>query len=438
MDFELPKDITDKLAELDAFIEAEIKPLERENMQFFDHRREHARTDWENDGRPRAEWRALICEMERRADKAGHLRYGLPKSCGGSAASNLAIAAIREHLAAKGLGPAQRPAGRILDRRQFPDHSRDRRLRHARSRRPISKASSPGNKHLSFGLTEPGHGSDATWLETTGVRDGDMWVINGRKRWNSQVARAHANLVFARTSGKPGEAKGITAFIVPTDTPGHNILYNHWTFNMPSDHAETELKDVRVPDSAILHREGEGLVVAQRFVHENRIRQAAASAGAARYCIQEAVKYANERVAFGEPLAKKQAIQFPLVELWAEYQMVRNYIFRTAWQMDRQNPLEISDMVSICNFRRKPAVLRGGGPRDAGARRDGLQPRAAVRAHLSPPSPLPHHRGQRRKCRCAASRNICSASAASRRAGMTKRRPRSRRRFRRRARSTNI
>ena len=104
MDFELPKEITDKLAELDAFIEAEIKPLERENIQFFDHRREHARTDWDDDGRPRTEWRALISEMERRADRAGHLRYGLPKSCGGQAASNLAIAAIREHLAAKGLG----------------------------------------------------------------------------------------------------------------------------------------------------------------------------------------------------------------------------------------------------------------------------------------------------------------------------------------------
>src|SRR5258708_14749264 len=104
MDFELPSEITNKLAERDGFIEAEIKPLERDNIQFFDHRRENARTDWENDGRPRDEWRALISEMERRADKAGHLRYGLPKSCGGQAASNLAIAAIREHLAAKGLG----------------------------------------------------------------------------------------------------------------------------------------------------------------------------------------------------------------------------------------------------------------------------------------------------------------------------------------------
>ena len=127
------------------------------------------------------------------------------------------------------------------------------------------------------------------------------------------------------------------------------------------------MKDVRVPDSAILHKEGEGLVVAQRFVHENRVRQAAASAGAARYCILEAVKYSNARIAFGEPLAKKQGVQFPLVELWADYQLLRNFIFRTAWQMDRQNPLEISDMVSICNFRANRLCLRGGGPRDAGA-----------------------------------------------------------------------
>ena len=87
MDFTIPREITAYLAELDAFIEREIKPLERENdnIRFFDHRRENARTDWDNDGSPRAEWRALISEIERRADKAGHLRYGLPKSCGAGA-----------------------------------------------------------------------------------------------------------------------------------------------------------------------------------------------------------------------------------------------------------------------------------------------------------------------------------------------------------------
>ncbi|MGO9769812.1 MAG: acyl-CoA dehydrogenase family protein [Roseiarcus sp.] len=350
MDFELPAAITAKLAELDAFIEAEIKPLERANMQFFDHRREYARTDWENDGRPRAEWRALIAEMERRADTAGHLRLGLPKSCGGQAVGSLMIAAIREHLAARGLGlhndlqdessiVGNFPLVSLLDAYGTPEQ------------KTYIEGIVTGKMHLAFGLTEPSHGSDATWMDTVAKRDGDHWVINGMKRWNSQVARAHGNLVFARTSGKPGDAKGVTAFIVPTDAPGHKVLYNHWTFNMPSDHAETELKNVRVPDSAILHREGEGLMVAQRFIHENRIRQAAASAGAARYCITSAANYAKARVAFGEPLSKKQAIQFPLVELYAECEMVRNFIFKTAWQMDRRDPLEISDMVSICNYR---------------------------------------------------------------------------------------
>src|ERR1700736_549531 len=104
MDFELPAEIVAKLHELDDFIEREIKPLEARNIQYFDHRREYARTNWEKDGQPRDEWNDLIAQMERLADKAGHLRYGLPVECGGQAASPLAIAAIREHLAAKGLG----------------------------------------------------------------------------------------------------------------------------------------------------------------------------------------------------------------------------------------------------------------------------------------------------------------------------------------------
>ncbi|MGE0231574.1 MAG: acyl-CoA dehydrogenase family protein [Flavobacteriaceae bacterium] len=357
MDFNIPKEITDKLAELDDFIEREIKPLEKENIQFFDHRREWKRTDWENDGSPSKEWRAVIEEMERRADKAGHLRLCLPKGCGGQAAGNLMSAVVREHLAAKGLGlhnDLQDESSIVgnftilpaIDKYGTPEQ------------RQYIEGNITAKNHLSFALTEPNHGSDATWLETRAVRDGDHWVINGMKRWNSQVGRSKANLVFARTSGKDGEAKGITAFIVPTDAPGHNILYNHWTFNMPTDHAEVELKDVRVSDSAILHKEGEGLMIAQMFVHENRIRQAAASVGAARYCIEESVKYAKERIIFGEPLANRQAIQFPLAELHTDCEILRNFIFRTAWMMDQVDPVQISDLVSMCNFKANNLVCK--------------------------------------------------------------------------------
>jgi alkylation response protein AidB-like acyl-CoA dehydrogenase len=106
-----------------------------------------------------------------------------------------------------------------------------------------------------------------------------------------------------------------------------------------------------VPDSTILHREGEGLMVAQHFLHENRIRQAASSVGVARYCIEESVAYAKTRKTWGKPLAVNQAIQFPLAELHTESEMVRNLVYRTAWHLDRQDHMAVSDQVSMCNYR---------------------------------------------------------------------------------------
>ena len=106
MDFDIPKDLADYLVELDDFIEREIKPLqaENDNERFFDHRREDSRTDWERGGLPSEQWEALLVEMRRRADAAGHYRFAFPKEYGGKEGSNLAMAIIREHLARKGLG----------------------------------------------------------------------------------------------------------------------------------------------------------------------------------------------------------------------------------------------------------------------------------------------------------------------------------------------
>ena len=104
MDFTLPEHLPGVLAEMDAFIEAEIKPLERENMQYFDRHREFARTDLDNGGIPSRAWEDLLGEMRTRADRAGWLRYGLPSRFGGRDGTNLDMAVIREHLAHMGLG----------------------------------------------------------------------------------------------------------------------------------------------------------------------------------------------------------------------------------------------------------------------------------------------------------------------------------------------
>ncbi|MGE5694856.1 MAG: acyl-CoA dehydrogenase family protein [Candidatus Sericytochromatia bacterium] len=351
MDFTLPEHLPGVLEEIDAFIENDIKPLEAENMQYFDQRREYARTDWENGGIPRREWEQLLGEMRRRADAAGWLRYGLPASLGGRDGSNLDMAVIREHLAAKGLGLHNDLQDESSIVGNFPQVIMMERFGTDTQRKEWSEAMIKGERGFAFGLTEPGHGSDATWLETRAVRDGDGWIINGAKRFNTGVHRASHDLIFARTSGEPGQAVGITAFLVPCDAPGFEIPYYWWTFNMPTDHAEVVLRDVRVPDDAVLGEVDRGLEVAQTFLHENRIRQAASSLGAAQYCIDRAVAYAGERVVFGKPLRVNQAVQWPLVELQTEAQMVRLLVYFAAWHLDRNHHLEVSDKVSMANYR---------------------------------------------------------------------------------------
>jgi alkylation response protein AidB-like acyl-CoA dehydrogenase len=351
MDFDVPADIRQKLAALDHFIEREIRPLEREHMQFFDHRREHARTDWEHDGTPRREWTALLGEMRRRADAAGHLRYALPRALGGEEASNLAMAIVREHLARKGLGLHNDLQNESSIVGNFPSVHMMWEFGAPEQKAEFLPGMITGTHRVGFGLTEPGHGSDATWLETTAVRTGDDWVLNGTKRFNSGLHDATHDMIFARTSGKPGDAEGITCFIVPTTTTGFRVDFMWWTFNMPSDHAEVTLENVRVPDSTIFGEEGRGLAVAQRFVHENRIRQAASGVGVAQYCIDESVAYARDRIVFGKPLWLNQAIQFPLAELETECEMVRTLVYKTAWEMDQRHHMDVSDKVSMCNYR---------------------------------------------------------------------------------------
>ncbi|MBO6542624.1 MAG: acyl-CoA dehydrogenase family protein [Alphaproteobacteria bacterium] len=368
MDFEIPQKLRDYLSELDAFIEKEIKPLENQddNIRFFDHRREHARTDWDNQGLPREDWEELLREMRRRADAAGHLRYALPEEFGGSNGSNLDMAVIREHLAAKGLGLHNDLQNESSIVGNFPQVLMFRDFGTPEQQQEFIGGMLAGTHRVAFGLTEPDHGSDATWMETRAVpetRDGvDGWLINGEKMWNTGLHVANYDMIFARTGGKDGDAKGITCFLVPTDAEGFKVEEYLWTFNMPTDHPRISITNVWVPDSAILGPRDNGLALAQHFVHENRIRQAASGVGAAQYCINESVQYAKDRKPFGKPLAANQAIQFPLVEAHTECEMIRTLVYKTAWQMDQMTKPEVaihlSDKVSMCNYRANRLVCQ--------------------------------------------------------------------------------
>jgi acyl-CoA dehydrogenase len=353
MDFTIPAEIEARITELDHFIATEVRPLEEEddNVRFFDHRREFSRTDLERDGIPREEWEELLGEVRRRADVAGYWRLALPAELGGSDASNLEIAILREHLAHQGLGLHNELQNEFSVVGNLMVVELVQAFGTAAQREEMLESMIVGEHRVAFGLTEPGHGSDAAHLETTARRDGGDWVLDGAKRFNSWMHSATHDLIFARSSGEPGEGHGITAFLVPTSTPGLEVDHFWWTFNMPTDHAEVSIKGVRVPGDTVLGQVGEGLAVAQRFVHESRIRQAAASVGAAQYCIDEAVAYARERRTWGKPLAVNQGIQFPLTELHTDAELLRGLVRRTAWELDRHNQLEVTQMISMANYR---------------------------------------------------------------------------------------
>lgn len=349
---EIPEELQQLLGQLDDFIESEVRPLEEsnDNIRFFDHRREDARTDWERGGLPNDEWEDLLHQTKRMADAAGFYRYPFPAEYGGSDGTIYGMAVIREHLARRGLGlhndlqNEHSIVGNNVGLLLMINYGTEQQ------KADWVDDLAEGRRGFAFGITEPEHGSDATHMDTHAVKDGDEWIINGEKTWNTGIHKADCDLIFARTSGSAGDGDGITAFLVPTNSPGFEILEYLWTFNMPTDHAHIRLTDVRVPHSAIFGGEGKGLQVVQHFFNENRIRQAASSLGAAQFCIDESVKYARERKPFGKALSTNQAIQFPLVELQTQCEMLRALIHKTAWLMDEHGAFSQSDKVSMCNY----------------------------------------------------------------------------------------
>ncbi len=352
MNFDIPIELSAYLSELDIFIVEKIKPLEEQddNVRFFDHRREYSRTDWELGGRPSKEWEALLAKTRKIADEAGHYRYAFPREHGGRAGTNLGMAIIREHLASKGLGlhcdlqnEHSIVANNIALLLMLNYGSEEQKATWA-------EKLAAGDAMFAFGITEPKHGSDATHMETVAHKTSNGWIIQGEKTWNSGIHSAPADLIFARTSGKAGDADGITAFLVPTDSAGFKLEELLWTFNMPTDHGRVSLEKVRVPETSILGTEGKGLQIVQHFFNENRIRQAASSLGAAQFCIWESIEYAKKRSPFGKSLSRQQGIQFPLVELQTQCEMLRALIQKTAWMMDKYGAFSVSDKVSMCNY----------------------------------------------------------------------------------------
>src|SRR5690606_18054935 len=198
-----------------------------------------------------------------------------------------------------------------------------------------------------FALTEPGTGSDAASVSTRAVRDGGDWVINGAKMFITNGTWADLALTFARTS-----EKGITAFLVPTDTPGFRTTEIHGKLGLRGQAtAEFTFDEVRVPDSARLGEVDRGLGIALGTLSRGRISVAAGAVGLAQGALDAAVRYATERTQFGRPIASFQLVQELLADSAAEIKAARALTHQVARMVDAgATPKEYATDASIAKY----------------------------------------------------------------------------------------
>ncbi len=189
-----------------------------------------------------------------------------------------------------------------------------------------------------FCLTEPHVGSDASALRTTATRDGDHWVINGVKQFITSGKNADVAIVMA-VSDKAAGKRGISAFLVPTKTPGYVVArLEDKSGQHASDTAQILFEDCRVPAANLLGDEGQGYKIALSGLEGGRIGIASQSLGMARAACEAALRYARERTAFGQPIFEHQAVQFRLADMATQLEAARQLIWHAASLKDAGLP----------------------------------------------------------------------------------------------------
>src|SRR5262249_27518166 len=193
-------------------------------------------------------------------------------------------------------------------------------------------------------LTEPGSGSDAAAARTTAVKRGDKWVLNGTKAFITQGSVAGIYVVLASTA-PDRKQKGMTAFVVERGTPGLRAGRNIDKLGLrASDTTEVILEDVEVPDANRLGQIDGGFADTPVILERGRIGMASMAVGLGRGALEEATRYAKERVQFGVPLAEHQAIQLMLADMKTQLDAARLLVRRAAWKVDQgqRTPVESS------------------------------------------------------------------------------------------------
>ena len=197
-----------------------------------------------------------------------------------------------------------------------------------------------GDTIAAFALTEPGAGSDASALNSTARRDGESFILNGRKQWCTNGSYAGVTLAMFRTGG-PG-SRGVSAFLVDNGLPG--MVVEKVTEKLgihTSNTCDIAFDDVRVPASALLGEEGAGMTMALSALTAGRIGIAAQATGIVAACLDASVKFAKEREAFGKPIGSFEGISFKIAQMATDLDAARLLVYRAAALCDRGEPFAV-------------------------------------------------------------------------------------------------
>lgn len=323
VDFRLSPDEQKVIRDLDAFMQAEVAPLQERHRPLLDHEGHGILPD----GRLHPDLVRDSRELPRRSAKEGFYAMHLPPDVGGLGMSFAGLLQAHKTVFRHGLGfplavlATIEGPGRMLlaldedQRRRWLD--------------PIVR----GEKTTCFALTEPGAGSDVRAIRTTARQEGDEFVLDGTKVFITNGPYADFAQVFART-GNEGGLGDITAFIVERGTPGFVVGDVMETIANNGLPCELRFEGCRVPKENVVGGVGEGFFHALQNINDTRIQLGGMCIGLAQYCLDKATAYATERTAFGKPIGKFQGVSFPLAEALTELRAAEALATWAAWRID--------------------------------------------------------------------------------------------------------
>jgi acyl-CoA dehydrogenase len=322
IDFTIPPELRDLLERVRAYIAEDVLPAEREIADPTD---------------VLASW-PVVERLRERARERGIFTPHLPEEWGGLGVGVLGMSLISQECGASGLASLGLNA-------MAPDEGNMHTLLIAgsdeqkeRFLRPLAE----GRVRSCFAMTEPDvASSDPTNLQTSAVRDGGDWVLNGRKWFITGAEGAAFAIVVAKTGNDDAAGhRNYSLILVPTDTPGWRVVRDPGIIgaHFPGGHPEIELRDVRVPAENLLGAEGEGFVIAQRRLAGGRLAHAMRWIGVAQRALDLTAQRLLERRAFGKELARHQALQFFLADSAIDLYASRLMVLHTAWKVEHGLP----------------------------------------------------------------------------------------------------